>query len=197
MRMVQLETTFVSSMGGFGNNPLTYTQLKRIGNVAVYERSRDGKPYDYEVIKIRFDAKGTNGVDEDTERYPGAAAFGRMGWSISSLGLAMAKFHDIVHSVSDTPEEDTPVMSNKGVENMGLTVAEGKDSGKKTKPVIKPLLITVAEFSKQELADQNSVDYIYANNFVNDGLEKGTIKLVRKERRNAKGKPTSIFAKVS
>jgi hypothetical protein len=98
--MKTLETQFVSGDGGFGATPLTYNQVARDGNFAIYERSRSGKVKDFEVINIRILKAGTKifqqTVAEDTERYPGTSQFGSYAWSFTSLGAAQTKLAKLV-----------------------------------------------------------------------------------------------------
>lgn len=208
--MIELEKEFVSGEGGFSANPLTYRQLKRSKNVAIYERSRDGNPRDYEVFFIKIDPKGKehkfpNGVvkivGDDTEKYPTTSQWGSIAWSYNSIGVAMAKFHELVHGetssdpkqpvLKDSPEailtvEDTPEENSKD------TGGEGEEE--EAKPYKGPdLLIPVGEFSTKELAEHNQVQYPIAFLFLKDQERKGKIKFTRKERRAAKGKPTSLF----
>jgi hypothetical protein len=51
------------------------------------------------------------------------------------------------------------------------------------------------EFSTNELADFNKVQYPIAFLFLKYALAKGMIRYVRDERRNAKGKATKIYTK--
>ena len=98
--MKKLEVTFVSGEGGFSVNPLTYNQIKRFGDYAIYERSRDGKVYDYEVIHVTVAKQGkqvfNTVVDEDTEEYPSASKFGKHGWGYPTLAAAEAKFNELL-----------------------------------------------------------------------------------------------------
>ncbi len=59
------------------------------------------------------------------------------------------------------------------------------------------MVIPTEEFTTNEFAEENEIDYIHAANFIKESIEKGTIKYVREERRNAKGKPSKIFSIVS
>lgn len=59
----------------------------------------------------------------------------------------------------------------------------------------KTLLFPVGEFSTTELAEFNKISYPNASVFLKASLEAGTIKFVKEERRNAKGKATKLYAK--
>jgi hypothetical protein len=95
--MKQLATEFKDGTGGFIPQ-LDYKQLKRVGNLAIYSRSRHGKVFDYEVIRIIVVKAGTQVFaqvrEEDEESYPGCAMFGRRAWSCANLSRAMSKFHE-------------------------------------------------------------------------------------------------------
>jgi hypothetical protein len=187
--MIEVEKEFVSGDGGFSANPLTYKQLQRSGTVALYERSRDGKIKDYEVIIIKMDPKGKvqkfpdivkkdeNGkeisripgsvkvLEDDTEKYPTSSQWGHLAWSFHALGGAEDKFDSVVKSET-APEE----------KEVKLTLPDG-------------------EFTTTELATYNKVPYPSAANFVKKSLAAKTIKLLRTEQRAAKGKESNIYIK--
>jgi hypothetical protein len=94
--MILLETEKIWTGDGFGSTPVTLKQIKierlpKIVNpktvgVAMYERiSKNGKFDGYEVFQIRVSFKGDklpNGsqVEDDRERYPSSASFGKYAW---------------------------------------------------------------------------------------------------------------------
>ncbi len=173
--MIVLEKEFVSGEGGFSTDPLTYKQLKRTGNFALYERSRDGKVKDYEVIIIRIDPKGkqvfSKVVEEDTEMYPSSGQWGKKAWSFSNLGGAKQRFDDLVsQGIEDAEEDENPTPE-------------------------KAIVVPDGEFSTKELAEANNITYLAASLFIKAGLGDGTIQFVREERRNAKGKATKLYRK--
>jgi len=177
--MITLELEFVSGDGGFSADPLTYKQLQRTGNVAIYERSRDGKVKDYEVVVIRTDPKGkvqkfpggvVKTLEDDIERYPSSGQWGRVAWSYAVLGGAKAKFDEVVaQGVKDAEEEENPTPE-------------------------KTIAIPVGEFTIGELAEKADVSYANAFLFVKAALGEGRVKFLREERRNAKGKASKIYA---
>lgn len=207
--MIQLATSFVSGEGGFSANPLTYTQLKRSDVAAVYERSRDGKPYDYETFLIKVDPKGkvfkfpngtTKTLQDDMEKYPSSSQFGRIAWSYSSRGMAIHRFLELTQGKVKENEVEGDDTSN----DPGTSVDSVKETPKATsediedKPYKGPdLLIPVGEFSTKELAAANNVQYPIAFLFLKDREKKGQIKFTREERRAAKGKATRLFSKVT
>jgi len=184
--MITLETEFKSGEGGFSTDPLTYKQIRRDGNFALYERSREGKPYDYELILITVVPKGTvqkfpNGVtkviEDDTEHYPSTGAFGKKAWALGFNRVDAERYFDERLAKRDLVVADEPE---------GETIIEEKT------PV--PVSVKVdGEFSTKEYAEKNKMDYPIAYLAIKAGLADGTIKFVREERRNVKGKPTKLF----
>jgi hypothetical protein len=77
-----------------------YTQLSRIGRVALYEQSRCGAPLvRYEVIRIQVHQAHTWPTGETTpahEGYPPATAWGRQGWTFFSRGAAEKGMQELV-----------------------------------------------------------------------------------------------------
>jgi hypothetical protein len=51
-------------------------------------------------------------------------------------------------------------------------------------------------FTVKELAVANSVNYPVAFTFIKEAVEGKTIKFIRTERRNVKGKESSIYSKI-
>lgn len=96
-----LQTVFVTNADACGDH--VFTQVARKGNVAVYRRNKvsDGKCQGWETIVIKTVKAGTVYVKggtptaSDTESYPGAASFGRLGWNYVSLEAAMDKLEEL------------------------------------------------------------------------------------------------------
>lgn len=176
--MIKLETTFVSSAGGFVNEPLTYNQVTRSDKAAVYVRSRNGMIKDYEAFEIKVDPKGKvlkfpNGVsktiEDDTEKYPSTGQFGFIAWSYKNKGAAMAKFEEL------NKKESAPDSVNQS----------------------KDLLIPVMEFTVGECAEFNKVEYPIAAVFVREALATNKIKFLRTERKGNAKRPSNIYTKTS
>ena len=71
-----------------------YTQLRRDGEVAIFEQKRDGKVTAYEVAVIRFKAAATimgNSVPA-REAYPSSETWGKLGWTCRNLEAAEDRF---------------------------------------------------------------------------------------------------------
>jgi hypothetical protein len=169
--MIKLETKFVSGDGGFSQDPLTYTQIKRTDTVALYERSRDGRAMDFEVFIVKVDPKGkqifATVLEDDREKYPSSGVFGFSAWSCINLEQAMVHYDRLIKEQSN-PQE----------------------------PAAKQVLIIPdGEFTLGELAEKNNVQYSVAFLFNKAALEAGSVRYLREERRNAKGKPSKIYAK--
>jgi len=170
--MIQLEAQFTSGVDGFSANPLTYTQLARTQRAAIYERSRDGKPKDYEVFIIKVDLKGKQifqqVLEDDRERYPTASQFGFIAWSFNNKDVAFERFKELNEELN-APEESK---------------------------VEKIIVIPSGEFSVAQLADHNKVSYIEASAFVKENLDK-TIKFVRQfKKEGQRGKPANFYTKI-
>lgn len=81
----------------FSKNSFDHKQIKRIGNIALYERQKTGtrKPH-YEVIRIRnhngFVIPGTNEKAPPAEYYPSAEKWGVDGFTHNDLNSAEIKF---------------------------------------------------------------------------------------------------------
>lgn len=175
--MITLDKTFVSGAEGFSQNPLTYTQIARTDRVAWYERSRNGLVLDYDIFKIKTRRAGTNIfgkiTDEDEECYPtGETNFGFTAWSIGGAHKEYAKkrYEEICKNADAIADIES-------------------DEAKEHAPV-------VGEFSIAEYAATNNLTYANAYVEVQGKIAKGSIRFVRKERRNVKGKPTSLYCHV-
>lgn len=172
--MITLEKQFVSGVGGFsGTDVLTYTEIARQDNIAIYQRSRDGKIKDYEVIRIHVKPKGfqiMNGkpLEDDTEMYPSTGQWGKQGWSYLNKGGAKAKMESL------------------------LTQAIESDNEEK-----KEITIPVAEFTTNELATHNSIGYIEATAFIKEAITNGSIQFLKMERKNVKGKESKVYIKTT
>lgn len=84
----------------FTKRNVTYRQIKREGNVAVYSYSPANEPdrvRGYEtIIIVSHDAYVIHGnAVEAGESYPGDSAFGKTGWSHLKLDLALDKMSEV------------------------------------------------------------------------------------------------------
>jgi len=100
--MKTLPTTFTSK--GFDHQ-----QVERIGNIALYARSREGGGQEhFEVIRIKshngFKIPGTDDLAPPAEMYPTAEQWGTNGWTMNDKEKALEKFRELTKSVDAKPE---------------------------------------------------------------------------------------------
>jgi len=74
-----------------------YTQLKRLGDVAIYRQSKKGLPDGYEVVRIqKHEAFSAFGKDFPAgESYPSSQQWGSDGWTYRTLEDAEQKFQEL------------------------------------------------------------------------------------------------------
>jgi len=83
----------------FKKKGFTYTQLKREGNRAIFQQTREGSSLNnYEVVKIgKHNGYLMGGVMiEPAETYPGSSLWGITGWTCTSIDDAMKRYDDLV-----------------------------------------------------------------------------------------------------
>ncbi len=103
-----MQMVFVRNSDSCGDH--VFTQISRVGNVAVYRRERvkDGSIAGYETIKISVVKAGTVYADgatptsTDTESYPGAESFGTKAWSYTHLKSATDKLLSLTKETEPT-----------------------------------------------------------------------------------------------
>lgn len=200
--MRQLEKVKIWTGDGFGAaGAITLTQIKRTDKVAMYSRhSKEGRFGGYEVFLVKVVEAGTplpggGVVEESYEQYPTANRFGKIAWHIGSLGYANVVYDNLV--AGRGPREDAEIEMDDTeateVETPTVTRAPGQRGRVKgPRPVLK---LPEAEFTVNEVADLNQVEYPIAFIFIKESVEKQEIKFLRTERRNARGKESSIYAK--
>ncbi len=79
----------------FNKKGFTYTQLKREGNRAIFQQTREGSSLNnYEVVKIgRHNGYIMGGVTiEPAETYPGSSLWGITGWTCTSIDQALQRY---------------------------------------------------------------------------------------------------------
>lgn len=218
--MITLPLRFESGDGGYPEQ-LSYVQLERTASTAIYQRFySDGRPKDFEVFLIKVDRKGkvktfpapkklkaqfpkgiSKTIEEDTENYPSCGQFGKIAWSyqLRLKNAAFAKFKELQQSGTiTTTGDDVDENSDHSVIATGNSVETAENQkylDMFAQNKIKILNIPAVEFSTNELADFNKVQYPIAFLFLKYALAKSMIRYVRDERRNAKGKATKIYTK--
>jgi hypothetical protein len=174
--MIILPLEFKDGSGGYSAAPLTYKQVARKGNIAVYQRFYDdGKPKDFETIVVKILPKGTKIFDkiteDDEEKYPGTATWGRLAWSFGNQSAAVSKMEEMVKGDTFGEKEKVPELD---------VVVDG-----------------VKYFTVTQFATNNNVPYINAANMIKELLEKGSVKLIGEKHLNPKGKASKIYTKTS
>ena len=79
----------------FNKKGFTYTLLKREGNRAIYQQTRNGTSINnYEVVKIgKHNGYTMGGVYiEPSETYPGSSLWGITGWTCTSIDDAQKRY---------------------------------------------------------------------------------------------------------
>lgn len=163
--MITLEKEFVSGAGGYAQEPLTYKQLFRTENVALYARYRgDGTLKDHEVFKIKVTPKGTEIfkkiTEDDIECYPSSNVFGKTAWSYKNYNAALQKYNDLVLESAERAEIDF----KENVEN----AMNAPRRGKGRRRVVRPELVfpTSETWSMKELLAANSEAYTHPSAYV-------------------------------
>jgi hypothetical protein len=83
----------------FKKKGFSYKQVKREGNKAIFEQTRDGSTLNnYEVVKIgKHNGYTMGGVFiEASETYPGSSLWGICGWTCTSIDDAQKKYNSIL-----------------------------------------------------------------------------------------------------
>lgn len=82
----------------FKKKGFVYRQVKRQGDLAIFEQTREGSQlHNYEVVKIgRHNGYTMGGVYiEPSETYPGSSLWGILGWTCTSMEDAEKRFSTI------------------------------------------------------------------------------------------------------
>jgi len=84
----------------FTKKGFTYRQVKRQGDVAIFEQTRkDSTLQNFEVVKIGRHNGYTMGGSyiEPSETYPGSSLWGIMGWTCTDLDTANNRFDNLLN----------------------------------------------------------------------------------------------------
>ncbi len=150
---------------GSGGIRLQYKQLERKGDVALYQRFKLDGK-PFDYEVIIIKTKFDPELGDEKEEYAPSSSWGRLGWSHVSLEAAKKRFEKTCQKQDPNYKE----------------------------PVIE-FVLPFKEFSTKELAEHNHVTYVDAVKFIKLGLEGGSVKFVREERRNVRGKATKLYSK--
>lgn len=77
-----------------------FTQIKRHGKIALFQKQKSGGGISYEVVLVHRNAKRTfpdGRVVEPKEAMPSPEEWGTGGWSYPSLAAANEKFNRLLH----------------------------------------------------------------------------------------------------
>lgn len=160
--MKKLELEFQTNADQAGLH--TFKQVKREGNVAIYQRIRkDGSTHTFETFLIKIVkagtvfAKGAPPVKEDYESYPGKSAFGRYAYSCKDMAHAERRFDELVANqknlnteVIDASEGDDSIEVDKTKTVESNEAAKGK-RGRKAKVVKMPIPKKGEKFTMKNL----------------------------------------------
>lgn len=176
-----LQTQFITNADGCGDH--VFTQLKRNGNVCLYERHRvsDGIHCGYEVFLTKLVPAGSpfpgGGVSKvDYEPYPGGAGFGKTAWACNPFWRAEEKFEWLV-------KREAQKASDKVASEGETPIEESKD--------IPPGEFTKVEFSTFNCMAPGAQAYTILKGLILEGL-------VKESKRVSKGPgaPTVYYKKV-
>ena len=183
-----LQTQFVTNADATGDQ--IFTQLRRTNNVALYERRHVsnnelfGQPYEVIVIKTvkagTIYAKGTKPTEHDTESYPGAASWGKLGWGLQTLDRANTVFDEMVKAQQE--RIDNPV------------VLTGKRRGRKSSKV--NIVIPDGEFTMKMLMAATGLNQANLHPIVKQWQVDKQIVVVRTIKApGGRGRPSMVYVK--
>ena len=169
-------------------------------NVYIFKRERGGILFGFEaftptVLKAGTVQKFPNGVTKtipaDIELYPSKTKFGKTAWYCATLDRAEHWFQFLI--TKGTPAAE-PVAEDPAEEVEVISVSPKKfGRAKNERPA---LIIPDTEFSCNELAELNKVEYPIAATFLREGEASKIVKRTRTERRQARGRETQLYSKV-
>ena len=183
--MKKLQYTFTANYDKMGE--MNFTQKKRNGNVAMYERNwQDGRFCSYEVFlvkTVKAGAKLPNGCEvvESYEVYPTKNHFGKTAYSVSSIERAEKRFSELQDTVRIKEE-------NPGVRR-------GRKSTVTAEVVIPTDRFTMVELFKENVTNGWTKPMLYLR--LQALVKDGTLKCVGvKPNKIGRGKPSKIYKKV-
>lgn len=184
--MKKLEKKFTMNADKVGDN--IFTQIKREGGVAIYERSwPNGTVKSYEVFIIKTVEKGTplpNGkkVEETYESYPGAASFGRTASDCKSLDQAEVRFEEYLEKVKNR-EEAAEESKRTGKPNRGKST--------KAKSVVK---VPKGKFTMKMLISDTGLTQPQLYPIVKQWLADSLIEVVESVKaEGGRGRPSLVY----
>lgn len=196
--MIELPVEKKWTGDGWASDPRMLSQVKRSPKHAIYRVTglKNGETTGYEVFKIRVTPKGTQVFEtvtpDDEEKYPTAEQFGKTAWAVSSIERAEEIFNRLEQNMS--VREETPDPAVVG----GVALAQSLAPNRRGRPKVEraPLNLPNGEFSIKELAEQNSVEYVTAQQFLKEQMTSNQVRRTRTERRAARGPETQLYQKI-
>lgn len=184
--MKKLEKRFKCNYDKVGDN--IFTQIKREGKVAIYERSwPDGGVRSYEVFIIKTVEKGAplpNGtkVEETYESYPGSAQFGKTAFDCKTLDRAEERFLELQEKVKNS-EEAAEEAQRTGKRN------RGKRS--KVKPVVK---VPKGKFTMKMLVTETGMTQPQLHPIVKQWVKDGVVSVIDSVKaEGGRGRPSLVY----
>ena len=184
--MKKLEKKFTMNADKVGDN--IFTQIKREGDVAIYERAwPDGRIKGYEVFMIKTVEKGTplpNGkkVEETYESYPGAASFGKTACDCKTLDRAEERFEEFLEKVKNRDE---------AAEEAKRTGKPNRGKRTKVKPVVN---VPKGKFTMKMLIAETGMTQPQLYPFVKQWLTDSLIEVVESVKAEAgRGRPSLVY----
>lgn len=168
--MKKLEKSFVMNADKVGDN--TFTQIKREGQVAIYQRTdMDGEHRSYEVfiIKCRYKGQPLPGGQvekEDRECYPGAASFGKIAYDCKTLDRAEERFAELLVKVKESED------NREEAERTGKPVRKGRKPSKESKTVAVPKGKFTMKFLMGETGSSQPILYPIVKRWIAEGVVK-------------------------
>ena len=179
MKIKKLATEF----NKFG---FTYNQIKRSGNVAIFEQIKDDKILAYEVVVIRahegYEIAGN--VMEPAEFMPRSEDWGTFGWTLTNESDAHKRFNEVL-------KQDWTYL----VTGPNSVQPAGKPRKRGRRRVDFEIKFPEGEFSMQELGEFNGKSSAYVYSYMKSRNLFGKIEEVR-EVRGGRGKPKKIYKAV-
>jgi hypothetical protein len=191
--MIELPLTKVWTGDGYGpTNAQTLTQVKRSVKNAIYKvTDSTGIVKGYEVFRIKVVPKGTDIygtiLEDDQENYPAKGSFSKTAWYIASLDRAIKRFEEL--------ESDSPLNQNDHPEDSTSENESTPPNIKRRKRIERaPLVFPAIEFTMQDLATLNKIEYHTAANMFKEANVNSRFVISRKVKSaTGRGKPTNVY----
>lgn len=171
MKTLELEKIWTGD--GYGTtDAITLRQIKRTATAAIYQRfANNGNSQGFEVFTIKVVEAGTP--------LPG--------------GVVVPETYEQYPTANRFGKTAWHVTNLDKAESIYVRLNTAPVDGK----VFVKFDVPMGEFTAGELAEQNDVEYITASNYIKNSLANNTMRFVREERRNPKGKASKLYTGVN